>query len=399
MHVTILLYIELYNGVYNLSIHIDWRRGLVLVQSTMKSFFHLIPIQIIPPTSKGKPTRQTFHHIHYRPHNKIRSALLVDFHLVFIHKHGYKNVWIILALYRAIVHYHVQVIARVSYVQTAADAAWDTCDRQLQGARVGFWGEISRDYDIPPTFAGVGLHHFERDIDLWADATGDDAEVGDTCGAQLPEGVGREEHFFVMHVAVEVGQVARGDTVAFFEFVRAPVKFVVDFADDLVVELRGGWHDRTHPFHAAVAGASCLVCEIGPFLKAAFGEGCAFPFAQAGSAEGCQQITHVPVVIIAARLFEGDHVVVCQQVFPLAPPPIQAVYDARHVLCGGNVGGMERVDGFDEDAVNVEEDGVKGGGELQVRSFPDNRGLHEKAFRRVLRCGAHEYALHGTVYK
>ena len=168
---------------------------------------------------------------------------------------------------------------------------------------------------------------------------------------------------------------------------------MVDFADDLVVQLRGGRHDRAHPFHAAVAGASCLVCEIGPFLKAAFGEGCAFPFAQAGGAEGCQQITHVPVVIIAARLFEGDHVIMRQQVPSLALPPIQTVYDARHVLRGSDIGGVERIDGFDEDAVNVEEDGVKGGGKLQVRSFPYNRGLHEKAFRRVLRCRAHEYVL------
>src|SRR5260221_14649663 len=60
------------------------------------------------------------------------------------------------------------------------------------------------------------------------------------------------------------------------------------------------------------------------------------------------------------------------------------MYCAYHIFRSRDIRGMKRVNGFDEYAVNVEKDGIKGNRELQARSPPDNRGLHRKALSLLI---------------
>ena len=66
-----------------------------------------------------------------------------------------------------------------------------------------------------------------------------------------------------------------------------------------------------------------------------------------------------------------------KQRFSFALAPIEAVDRASNIFCRRDVRSMKRVDGFDEYAINVKENGIKGGGKLEVRSLPDNRSVHK----------------------
>ncbi len=46
----------------------------------------------------------------------------------------------------------------------------------------------------------------------------------------------------------------------------------------------------------------------------------------------------------------------------------------------GNIGGSEGVSSFNEDTVNVKENGIKDRRILELWSFPDERGLHTRPF-------------------
>src|SRR6266852_3520297 len=81
-----------------------------------------------------KSIRQTPYHIRHRCHDEIRTALLVHLNLVFVDQHRHQNLGITRPFDGAIIHYGIQVVSGIAYVEAAADAAGDALDSQLQSA-------------------------------------------------------------------------------------------------------------------------------------------------------------------------------------------------------------------------------------------------------------------------
>ena len=120
-------------------------------------------------------------------------------------------------------------------------------DGELEGAGVGLGCHVSGDDRIPPLGAAVGCQPFEGAVDFGADASGDEAEMADTSFAQAGGQGLREEHGFAVDEAGGVGQVARRVSETPGHFLGSPVVFVVEVADQFVIELgAGGKAARTH---------------------------------------------------------------------------------------------------------------------------------------------------------
>src|SRR2546421_52136 len=114
--------------------------------------------------------------------------------------------------------------------------------------------------------------------------------------------------------------------------------------------------------------------EFRPFLAAALAQRSTSPFAQAGRRKRGQQIAHIPIVIVTPGLLES--VDICKRHQRLILIPMQAMNSTCNIFRHSNIGSTKRSAGLDEYAVNIEEDGIKARGEVQVWSFPGYRDLH-----------------------
>ena len=169
-----------------------------------------------------------------------------------------------------------------------------------------------------------------------------------------------------MDKAGGIGKVARRMAEAFLKFCCSPVVLVIQVTDHVVVKSRAGRNYIVNPFSPTVSLEVSGTREPGPFLATAPGQWCTLPFAQPGRGKRGQQITHIPVVIIAPRLLKGTDVFEGYQLLPLMLAPIQAMDSTRNIFRYGNVGSTERSGRFDENAIYVEENGIKARRKLEV---------------------------------
>src|SRR5260370_7805761 len=93
------------------------------------------------------------------------------------------------------------------------------------------------------------LHHFQGNIPFRANAPRDDAHMAYTRLAEFGKEIAWEIHFLIMNKTGEVRQIARRTAKAFLDFCSAPIKFVVDVANNVIIKFRARRHYLSNPSH------------------------------------------------------------------------------------------------------------------------------------------------------
>src|SRR5262249_21390554 len=134
----------------------------------------------------------------------------------------------------AVVEHYRKIIAGIPYIETRADATGDTCDGQLQRARIGLGHDISRYHHLPPALPTTSFQHLQGNINLGSNGACDNPHGKDSPPAQLGKEVRLKKRLFIMHKASEIRQVTRGSTEALAQFSSSPVQLVIDIANHRV---------------------------------------------------------------------------------------------------------------------------------------------------------------------
>ncbi len=271
----------------------------------------------------------------------------------------------------AVIQHNVEIIAGVANVKATSDPCSYTLDSQSDGTWIRLGTYIGWNDHIPPAFIAICLHTLQGAVNLRSNTPGNHSHMPDTFLPQAHKKIWRKEHLFVTNKAWKIRQVARRVTKPAPVFGCPPIILMIDIPDNIIRQLRGCRRNFSHPFNTAMTFQVGSTGERGPFFAAAFSKGSASPFTQAGCAKRRQQVAHIPIIVVAACLLEGEYVVMCKEGLALVMSPIQSVYCARNVFRCGNICSVKRIYGSDEYAVNIEEDCIKRSGKFQTRSLPE----------------------------
>src|SRR5260370_35723453 len=121
--------------------------------------------------------RQALGDSSYMRDNEVSATLLIQSNFLGIDERDSQNLRISGLAQGAIIEHNIKIVAGITNIKTSANATRNTCDGQLECARVGLGHQICRDDHVPPPFTARGFQHFQGAVYRRSDAARNDTHM------------------------------------------------------------------------------------------------------------------------------------------------------------------------------------------------------------------------------